>query len=174
MSILIAPFGNRNLQSRKFVTHGIKIFRPRLIVLIVPELGELQDYEVIHKDLDMVCGKQCFFIPGTANLTIKTDTEPAFIVYRRIDEKWLCILTSSSANAVRHGTIAIGNVRRAATAFLRADSPATGDSRAGVCAADYAVKASLLVVATSLPRSKTPAWVGWVGVLPPSMYTLDT
>jgi len=84
------PFGNKNLQSRKFVTHGIKIFRPRLIVLIVPELGELQDYEVIHKDKDMVCGKQCFFIPGTANLTIKTDTQPAFIVYRRIDEKWLC------------------------------------------------------------------------------------
>ena len=49
-------------------------------------------------------------------------------------------------------------MRRAATAFLRADSPATGDSRAGVCAADYAVKASLLGVAISLTRSKTPAW----------------
>ncbi|MFN9897572.1 MAG: hypothetical protein ACK55Z_01995, partial [bacterium] len=56
----------------------------------MPELGELPDYEVIHKDKDMVCGNQCFFIPGTANLTIKTDTQPAFIVYRRIDEKWLC------------------------------------------------------------------------------------
>ena len=32
------PFGKDNIEARKFVVHGIKTFRPRLLVLVVPGL----------------------------------------------------------------------------------------------------------------------------------------
>ena len=80
------PFGLNNQQSKKFVTHGIQNFQPRLLVLIVPFLGNLkalQGYEIIHHDPDLVKGED-FFIPGTINAHFKTNTRPAFVIYRRV------------------------------------------------------------------------------------------
>jgi len=81
------PFGKDNIESRKFVAHGINVFQPRLLVLIVPDLGrmkELENYSLVHKDLRVVNGKD-FYIPGAQTMGSKhqTNTDPAFIIYRR-------------------------------------------------------------------------------------------
>jgi len=81
------PFGKDNNESRKFLRHGIKHFEPRLLVLIVPELGsmdELGNYDEIHRDGKMCTGKD-FYIPGAHAMGTKhhTDTQPNFIIYQR-------------------------------------------------------------------------------------------
>ena len=85
------PFGRDNIESRKFVAKGINTFRPRLLVLIVPPLGELRelnDYEEIHKD-DRTCTGKDFYIPGAHGMGSQhsTDTNPNFIIYRRISRR---------------------------------------------------------------------------------------
>ena len=81
------PFGKDNVESRKFVAHGISVFQPRLLVLIVPDLGrmkELENYSLVHKDARAINGKD-FYIPGAQTMGSKhqTNTDPAFIIYRR-------------------------------------------------------------------------------------------
>ena len=81
------PYGKANIESCKFVAHGINVFNPRMLVLIVPDLGnmrELENYTVVHKDYRLVGGKD-FYIPGaqTMGSKMQTNTDPAFIIYRR-------------------------------------------------------------------------------------------
>ena len=81
------PYGKANIESCKFVAHGISVFSPRMLVLIVPDLGnmrELENYTVVHKDFRLVGGKD-FYIPGaqTVGSKMQTNTDPAFIIYRR-------------------------------------------------------------------------------------------
>ncbi len=83
------PFGFNNNKSRQFVSHGIKTFRPRLLVLIAPNLGNMQElrdnYKVVHRD-ERLCSGKDFYIPGAHSIGAnhKTDTNPEFVIYERI------------------------------------------------------------------------------------------
>jgi len=65
----------------------------------------LQGYEIIHNDPDLVKGED-FFIPGTINAHFKTNTKPAFTIYRRVAPRVARMPCIAAATRVHvHGTV---------------------------------------------------------------------
>jgi hypothetical protein len=79
------PFGKNNVLADRFVMHAAQLFRPRLIVLIVPP-GTLipPGYRLLHENLTLCKGEE-FYVPGSTHKSWNKDI-PAFRILVREEE----------------------------------------------------------------------------------------
>ena len=81
------PFGHKNSEAIRFVTHAV-CCQPRLLVLIMPTTNyQPPGYELVHHD-DQLCRGSVFYTPGalTSNWINAKNVQPLLQIYRRREQ----------------------------------------------------------------------------------------